>query len=273
MSNQMKYAVVAAAEAGMSEPVLFRGDILASAQKALDMGYAAIEFHARRSSELDGDALQAFCEKTGFAVSALATGLAKRVDGLNFIDDDAQVRDAAVERVKGFIDLAARLGSGVILGSLRGMIPDKENREIQDRRFLECMKQLLERAEQKGVDLLLEVINRYENNYLNTVAETLAYIQPLNSDRVKVHVDTFHMNIEETDMAAAVESCGDKLGYIHVADNTRLAVGTGTINFKAVLDAARRIGYTGYVSVECLPVPDGEAAARASLKALQGICS
>lgn len=267
----MKFAIAMAEEALPAEPVLFRGDIVASMEKARAMGYDAVEIHTRDAALLDGDAIEACMKKTGIAVSALATGLAKRIDGLTFIDDSDAVRAEAVERVLKFVDLAARFRSAIIIGSLRGAIPDLANRGACDKRFRECIDKVLAAAGAKGVDIVLEVINRYENNFLNTVKESLAYIEPIKSDNLKLHLDTFHMNIEETNMADAIRACGKRLGYIHVADNTRLYPGTGSIDFPAVFAALEDVGYQGYVSVECLALPDGDTAAREAIAAMSAI--
>lgn len=260
----MYLSVAVALKASENEPVLFRGDILKSADKARKIGYDAIEIHIKDVSQIDVESLLQYCKTYNFRVSAFATGMAKRIDGLSFIDDDAHVRYKAVERVKQFINVAELFNAGVIVGSLRGSIPAKQGKEKYLEQFLDCMDILAKYAEQKKVNILLEVINRYENNYLNTAQETLDIIKTIGSDFVKVHLDTFHMNIEETNMIKAIESCGEHLGYIHIADNTRLAVGTGTVNFGAVVDAANKIGYKEALSLECLPIPSGEIAAKNS---------
>ncbi len=267
----MKFAVAMAEEALPMEPVLFRGELTASMEKARKMGYDAVEIHTRDASLLKVDAIADCAAKIGIGVSALATGMAKRIDGLNFIDASESIRAQAVERVLGFVDVAARFGSVIIIGSLRGAIPDMANRGVYDARFRECMDKVLAVAEKKGVDIVLEIINRYENNYLNTVKESLAYIEPFKSDRLKLHIDTFHMNIEETDMPGAIRACGKHIGYVHVADNTRLYPGTGALDFRAIFAALKDTGYRGYVSVECLALPDGDTAARKAVAALDAI--
>jgi sugar phosphate isomerase/epimerase len=256
----MKLSAVIAKDAPKNDPVLLRGNILESAAKLKTFGYTGAEIHLRAASEIDRDALFSYCEKTGMSVSAFATGMAKRLDGLCFIDDDAGVRAKAVERVKGFLELAAPFRAGVIIGSMRGAIPDKENRKKWDERFLSCLKELLDFAEKRNATVFIEAINRYENNYLNNAAETLAYLEPLKSDRIKINLDTFHMNIEETDMSAAIRLCGKKLGHIHLADNTRRFVGSGTIDFSAVFRAAAATDYDGWYSLECLSDGDAERA-------------
>lgn len=264
----MYFAVAIALEAGKNEPVLFRGDILQCCEQARALGYDAIEIHIKDTKQVDVSALARYCEKTDFRVAAFATGLAKRIDGLSFLDDDESIRGQAVQRVKSFIEAAHLFNAGVIIGSLRGNIPDFTRREIYDARFYSCMEPIAHYAEQHNVNVMFEVINRYENNYLNNAEETITYLDKINSENVKIHLDTFHMNIEETNMVQAIQRCDKRLGYIHLADNTRLAVGSGTIDFAQVINAVEGIGYMGALSLECLPLPSGHAAAKASIEAM-----
>jgi len=264
----MKYAIVIATEAPENDPVLYRGNIFESMKKASLAGFDAVEIHARSPHEFDKEALLEYCNKTGMQIAAFATGMAKRIDGLSFIDDSEDIRNLAVKRVIEFVYFASSFSAGVIIGSLRGVIPDKAfSRKYYDR-FYDCISNVLACAEKLNVPVLLEVINRYENNYLNTAEETLEFIRPLDSKMLKVHLDTFHMNIEETDMYKAIRMCEGKLGHIHLADNTRYYPGSGTINFGKVFDAARSIGYQGYFSLECLTTSDPDTTVRLSMEYL-----
>jgi len=269
----MKYAVAIAPWALDTAPVLYRGDIYESVGKVKSAGYDAVEIHIKDPEQIDGEALQEYCKKTGLEVAALATGMVNVIDKLCFIDDSEDIRDEAVQRVIGFVKLASQLKAGIIIGSLRGNLPDKVNRTKYDNRFYDCMKRILDVAEKENVKIFLEAINRYENNYLNTAEETLEYIKPLNSDKLLVHLDTFHMNIEESDMAKAIKLCGDKLGHIHLADNNRKYVGAGSIDFPKVLKAVESIGYKGYLSLECLPLPEPDTAVVKTMIKLKNIYS
>lgn len=112
------------------------------------------------------------------------------------------------------------------------------------------LARVAEKAKAGGVALSLELVNRYETNLMNTVAQGLAYIEQSGSDNLFLHVDTYHMNIEEADPARAIRMAGDKLGYFHVGESNRGYLGSGTINFAPSFDALLDIGYTGNISVE-----------------------
>jgi sugar phosphate isomerase/epimerase len=77
------------------------------------------------------------------------------------------------------------------------------------------------------------------------------------------------MNISESNPVTAIRSCGERLGYFHVADNTRLYPGSGMLDFRSYFSALNEIGYKGFIAVECLPYPDGETAARKALEYLR----
>ena len=261
MKQNFPMAITAAPWALEGAPVLLCGPLPELFQKAQSLGYDAIELHLCKPEDAPVQEILKLSKETGVQIAAVATGLAKLVDKLCFIDDDPAIRAAAVERVKQFIDWAAAIGTGIVIGSLRGTIPDKKHREVPDERIRSCFNDILAYNADKHVPLYLEAINRYENNYLNTAQEMLAFVESFHSKDLFVHLDTFHMNIEETNIPAAIKQAGSRLGHIHLADNNRHACGDGALDFGSILHALADIGYSGYLSVECLPLPDGETAA------------
>jgi D-psicose/D-tagatose/L-ribulose 3-epimerase len=97
---------------------------------------------------------------------------------------------------------------------------------------------------------VLEVVNRFETNLLNTTAQGLAFVEQTGSDHVLLHLDTFHMNIEEANPAAAIRLAGDKLGYFHIGESNRGYLGDGVINFDPMFDALLDIGYRRDITFE-----------------------
>ncbi len=267
IEKKFKYAVTAAPWALEGAPVLLCGDLHEQFENAKSMGYDAVELHLRTPEDAKVEEIIQFKNKFDINVSSVATGLSNLVDNLSFIDDDLAVRKSAVERIKAFIDWSAALDSGIILGSLRGSIPDDGlEQDIYTQRLVSCIEEILAYAEPKKVPIFLEVINRYETNYLNTAKETIDFVKGFQSDWLFVHLDTFHMNIEENSFADALEICGDYLGYVHFADNNRHECGSGMIDFKKIFNTLKKINYNGYISIECLPVPDGITAANKSIE-------
>jgi D-psicose/D-tagatose/L-ribulose 3-epimerase len=105
-------------------------------------------------------------------------------------------------------------------------------------------------AEKAGVELVLEIVNRFETNLLNTTAQGLEFIKATGSDYVSLHLDTFHMNIEEANPAAAIRLAGDKIGYFHIGESNRGFLGDGVINFDLAFDALLDIGYSRDITFE-----------------------
>jgi D-psicose/D-tagatose/L-ribulose 3-epimerase len=118
------------------------------------------------------------------------------------------------------------------------------------RNSVEVLARLAERAKASGITLGLEAINRYESNLINTGAQAVDFIKETGSDNIKVHLDTYHMNIEEEDPATTIRECGDLLGYFHVGESHRGYLGTGTIDFKTIFRSLIDIGYTGPITFE-----------------------
>jgi D-psicose/D-tagatose/L-ribulose 3-epimerase len=115
---------------------------------------------------------------------------------------------------------------------------------------VESLAWLAERAAADGITLGVEVVNRYESNLLNTAEQALALLDEVGSPNLVVHLDTYHMNIEEQDFATPVQRCGPRLGYVHVGESNRGYLGTGTVDFDQFFAALRGIGYQGIVTFE-----------------------
>jgi D-psicose/D-tagatose/L-ribulose 3-epimerase len=112
------------------------------------------------------------------------------------------------------------------------------------------IRDLAREARMSNIDIGLEAVNRYETNLLNTGAQTLRFIDEVGESNVFVHLDTFHMNIEEADCVGVIELCAERLGYFHVNENHRGYLGSGSIAFSPSFRALRRIGYDRTIAFE-----------------------
>lgn len=268
----MKYSVAIAIERPYKRcPFLFVGDIYDSAKKAQALGYDAVELHIKSADMIDREKLLDFCSKTGMKVSSFATGTSALFNKVCFIDDLKESRDKAVQLVCDFITEASYFNAGIIIGDMRGNLPENGDTKIYYERLNSSMSKILEAADKKNVTILMETINRYEKNYLNTVEDLMEYNQQFKSPNLKIHLDLYHMNIEEANMYKAIRLAGDQLAHLHLADNNRLYCGGGALDFKKIIDTVKEVGFKGYYTLECLPIPDGETAARKSIQYLRGL--
>jgi D-psicose/D-tagatose/L-ribulose 3-epimerase len=138
---------------------------------------------------------------------------------------------------------------GGILSSAHGYSPQAPSRAAWDRSVAN-LSGVAERAKAAGVTLNLEIVNRFESNLLNTAAQGLAYIEDTGASNVFLHLDTFHMNIEEADIGLALRNAAERVGYVHIGESHRGFLGTGSIDFAAVFDALVAIGYDDFITFE-----------------------
>jgi sugar phosphate isomerase/epimerase len=242
-------------------PLLFAGRLEAGVRAAVQSGFHAVELSLRRPEDVQPEALAALLDDNGLSLSAIATGQSCLYDALCLGDAQPEVRAATVERLRGMIQLAARFDAHVIIGGIRGRLLGTADEQPSRRAAAaEAIRECARFAARHGVTLLVEPINRYETNFVNTVAEGLALADEIGETSVKLLPDTFHMNIEEADMSASLRAAGDRLGYFHVADSNRQAPGQGHIDFPNLLQTLAQIGYRGYVTAEILPLPDDSMA-------------
>ena len=108
----------------------------------------------------------------------------------------------------------------------------------------------------KKVTLALEPMNRFETDFVNLAMQAVEIIKEVNSPACKVHLDTFHMNIEEKDMMRAIEETGDYLGYFHANENDRGIPGTGHIPWKEIARVLRKVNYQGPIVTEPFRRPE-----------------
>jgi 5-keto-L-gluconate epimerase len=243
-------------------PLLFAGRLQEGLATAQRLGYQGVELNILDPHEVDGGELQRLLRRHGLAVCTLATGQAFGKHGLSLVSADPEVRRRTMARLEAHALLAARLESAVTIGLVRGLLASDEAEQTEGRkRIAGGLAQFAHVAEGLGVRVLLEPLNRYECNNVNSLPEGLALIEEVGAANLFLLADTFHMNIEDVDMAANLRAAGSRLGYVHLADSNRQAPGRGHTNFAPLAEALRSIGYKGYLSAEVQPAPDDAAAA------------
>lgn len=262
INENIKLAATITSETSNQSPVVLGGDPSENIQFVSSLGYDAVELHWASPSQIELDKIIEACHTHDVLISAFATGRAYVQEGLSLIDDDETIKNAAIQRLFDYVDAAAPFQSTVIIGCIRGNLAVGQNPDIYLDRLAQSTATVAEYAADKKVPIVFEAINRYENNYLNNAMETLAFIDKYNLPNTKILLDTFHMNIEDVSFSKAIEACGEKLGYVHFADSNRFYVGGGHIHYEEIVSALIKINYKGFISAECLPLPDSDTAVR-----------
>jgi sugar phosphate isomerase/epimerase len=179
----------------------------------------------------------------------------------HFIGDfDEHRRRDAIEQMKILLTVIAEVGGvGAVTpaafalwsNALPPWTPPPRTPE-EDRKILaETLSELGEHAEHEGSTIFFEPLNRYEDHMVNRLQQAAAICRDVGSPSVKVMADTFHMSIEEDDLAASIRSTADLIGHVQLGDSGRLQPGIGHLDWPALMEAFRAIGYDGWLAMEC----------------------
>lgn len=166
------------------------------------------------------------------------------------------------------IDLASALGSKVVCGPMysetgRSGGHSAAEREAQLQQIATNLQPLCAKAEAAGVVLALEPLNRFETDCINTLEQAVSMIDRVGSPALKIHIDTFHMNIEEDDSGAAIRRYGKHIAHVHASASHRGLLGQDQVDWSGVLSALHDVAYAGDIVIESFS-PDNHAIAKAT---------
>ena len=253
-------------------PLMFAGELQEGLRAASQAGFSAVELSLRCPDDVESGMLTDLLERNGLSLAAIATGQSCLHDQYCLCSPDAALREKTVERLKRHMNLAASVGAKVIIGGIRGKFVGPVDELAHQRAgAVAAIKACADYASDNGVTLLLEPINRYETNFVNTVQEGMDLIDEIGAPALKLLPDTYHMNIEEDHPDLALRRAQDYIGYVHVADSNRMVPGKGHINFVKIFETLADIGYTGFVTVEALPLPNDQEALHMASGFLQSV--
>jgi D-psicose/D-tagatose/L-ribulose 3-epimerase len=183
------------------------------------------------------------------------------------ISSDAKIRQAAVDRLKWVLDRCAEFNAEVLCGPLHsplgvfsGTAPTRDERL----RGIETLREVADHAAAAKVTLAIEYLNRFENYFLTTAADTARWVSEINHPACGMLWDTFHAHIEEKDSAAALESVRARLVHVHLSENDRGTPGTGQVQWAGTFATLKKIHYDRWLVIEAFgrALPDLAAATR-----------
>ncbi|MER8521383.1 sugar phosphate isomerase/epimerase [Mesorhizobium sp. M0644] len=225
-----------------------QGDLEWTLANTREAGFDLIEFSYLDPANVDIDGLAKRIADLGLGV-AISIGLP--ADG-DISSADKTIAAHGVEILERTIALTRDLGGQKVAGILstsHGLQSEAPTRD-QWNRSAGTLAEVADMAKSAGVTLNLEIVNRFESNLLNTAAQGMAFIADSGSDNIFLHLDSFHMNIEEADVGLAIRNAVGKIGYVHIGESHRGFLGTGNIDFAAIFDALTAIGYSDDLSFE-----------------------
>jgi D-psicose/D-tagatose/L-ribulose 3-epimerase len=229
----------------------FSNQTLDLIDKVKNIGFDYLEICIEDPETIDVKAIRNHLNETG--LEALVCGAFG--PNRDISSEDAATRIQGVEYIKTCIDIAAELGSPLVSGPMysatgktRLQTPDEKKQQWAW--AAENMKIVADYAAEKGIKLAVEILNRFETDFMNTVEQGLDFLELVDRDNVGFLLDTFHMNLEEKDIAEAIKLAGSKIFNFHSCENDRGTPGTGHIPWNEVFQALNEISYDGPVVIE-----------------------
>ena len=222
-------------------------DMEGLAGKLVEHGVRVLEIPLLDPAEIDVARSRAFLEKSGFeAVCSL--GLPADIDVINDPDAGLAFLETAFKVTSG---IGATALCGVTYGTI-GRISGAPRTQAEFEGTVRFVAQAARAAKAHGLKLGIEPCNRYETHIMNTGADGRAVCEAVGIDNLFIHMDTYHMNIEERSMRDGFRDCGPFLGYVHLSESNRAAPGSGCVDWAAVFQALGETGFSGTVALESM---------------------
>jgi sugar phosphate isomerase/epimerase len=258
-------AVITTPEIAAPVPVaFFRGGFAERLDKATALGYDGVELMVLDPTQLDAGEIAGALDARGLSACAIGTGAQFLVDKLTLLAAEPATEQRAFERFVRLAGFAAEVGSPLVtIGSFRGKLA--WGGAGARGRLLETLRRCAEQAAAQGVRVALEPLNRYESDIVNTAAEGMALAEEIGHPAFGLLLDTYHVNIEEPDIAGGFRTAAPRLWHVHLGDSNRLPPGQGHFDFALTVRTLREIGYAGFLSAELLARPDPDSAAEATI--------
>ena len=243
-AKQIEFGGHALVWVGDWSPSSAREAVSSAARNGYDYIELAIFDPWNFDTKLTKDLLQEF----GLRAHA-SLGLSAKTD---VTSTDPSIVAKGDELLRKVTDVLHELGGtelcGVIFSAL-AKYPTPASKENRNN-SIKAMQRLADYAADKGINIDFEVVNRYETNIMNTGLEGLAFLDEVNRPNAFLHLDTYHMNIEEDGMQKSVLAAGDRLGYVHIGESHRGYLGTGNVDFDSFFAALKQINYKGPITFE-----------------------
>jgi D-psicose/D-tagatose/L-ribulose 3-epimerase len=232
------------------------------APRVRDWGFDAIELPVESPGDWDPQRASELLRELGLdATVVLVMG-----PGRELVDAPHAVVAETQEYLRRVVDTAVTVGSKVIAGPAYTSVgrawrlPD---RAAAYRELRANLAPVAEYAAERGVTIAVEPLNRYETSLINTVDQALDALDGLPGTALAL--DVYHMNIEETDIPAAIVRAGDRIAHVQVCANDRGAPGRDHLPWREILHALDLAGYTGPLVIESFTAHNATIATAASI--------
>jgi len=244
----------------------FSNKTLGLVKKVREMGFDIIEICIEDPATIDASRINEALKENDLAATVCGAFGPDR----DASSEDKNVRANATKYLEACIDAALELGSPFVAGPMYSAVGktrllSRDERVKQWSLAVETLKPVADYAGQRGVQLAIEPLNRFETDFINTVEQGLDFLGRIDASNVGFLLDTFHMNIEEKDIPGSIRTAGSKVFHFHSCENDRGTPGTGHVEWKEVVSALHDINYQGPVVIEAFTTEITEIARAVSL--------
>ncbi|HOK78559.1 MAG TPA: sugar phosphate isomerase/epimerase family protein [Verrucomicrobiota bacterium] len=214
-------------------------------------GFDTVEIPIEDPAHIDPAFVKAELDKAGLVCGSVCACLGPDRD----LRGTPEQQKNSMEYLKACIDHAVTLGCPRVVGPVYSSVgraeavPPAEYKK-QWKTVVKNLKALCAYAHKRGVEICMEPLNRFETDFINTVDQALRMIKDVGSPALKIHYDTFHMNIEEKCQATAIRKVGKLLGHFHACGCDRGTPGNDHIDWDGIAEALKKVKYNGDVVIE-----------------------
>lgn len=241
----------------------FTTETIALFPKIKNMGFQVVEIPVEDPDLIDGRQVKKALNEHGLeAVVCGAFG-----PGRDLTHEDPAVHRQCFDYLDKLMNFCKLWETGFIAGPMysavgkaRMVSPDQKKTEWE--RAVTNLRNVARKAGDKGLELAIEPLNRFESDLINTTADALRLVRDIDHPAAKIMVDGFHMSIEERSLEQAIRLAGDKLVHVQTSENYRGTPGTGQTDWDSFRKGLQAVGYQGAVSIESF-TPDNQELADA----------
>ncbi|PYV91597.1 MAG: xylose isomerase [Acidobacteria bacterium] len=227
-------------------------------------GFDSVEIAVEHESHIDPAFVKSELDRYGLVCGTLCGAFGPGRD----LRGTEEEQRACIDYVQKLIDIAVVLDSPALVGPVysavgRAEFVAKKERQAQWKLVVKNLKRVCQYAGKKGKSIAIEPLNRFETDFINTCDQAIQMVKEVGSPALSIHLDTFHMNIEEKDPAAAIRRAGKMLGHVHACGSDRGTPGNDHIDWKSIAAALKKVGYKKDVVIESF-TPDVLVIAKAA---------
>ncbi len=236
------------------------------APRIAGFGFDVIELPVEQPGDWQPGKAAALLGELGLA----ATVVLVMPPGRELVAAASDVVRSTQDYLRTCVDVAATVGSAVVAGPAYASVGrtwrmSSEERAACYAELRANLEPVVHYAAERDVQIAVEPLNRYETSLLNTVEQALDALDGLPPEGIGLALDTYHLNIEERDPAAAIRAAGPRLAHVQVCANDRGAPGADHLDWPALIGALRDTGYTGPLCIESFTAHNQSIATAASI--------